>query len=40
MSHYAPGLDPTVFTFSEKILKVTAVVRIEIHRMTGKKNRV
>ena len=40
MSHYAPGLDPSAFTFSEKILKITAVVRIEILRMTGKRNKV
>jgi nitroimidazol reductase NimA-like FMN-containing flavoprotein (pyridoxamine 5'-phosphate oxidase superfamily) len=39
MSHYAPEVDRAAFIFRDEVLKITAVVRIEIEAMTGKKNR-
>lgn len=40
MSHYVPDIDPGAFAFRDETLRVTAVVKIEIEGMTGKKNRV
>jgi nitroimidazol reductase NimA-like FMN-containing flavoprotein (pyridoxamine 5'-phosphate oxidase superfamily) len=40
MGGVAPDIDPASFSFSEKIVPITAVVRIEIERITGKKHRV
>jgi nitroimidazol reductase NimA-like FMN-containing flavoprotein (pyridoxamine 5'-phosphate oxidase superfamily) len=40
MGGVAPDIDPASFSFPEKIVSITAVVRIDIERMTGKKHRV
>ncbi len=40
MAGVAPNMDPSSFTLNEKIVNITAVVRIEIEEMTGKKYRV
>jgi uncharacterized protein len=40
MAGVAPDVDPSSFTLDEKIVNVTAVVKIEIEAMTGKKHRV
>jgi nitroimidazol reductase NimA-like FMN-containing flavoprotein (pyridoxamine 5'-phosphate oxidase superfamily) len=40
MAGVAPDVDPSSFTLTDEIVAVTAVVRIDIERMTGKKYRV
>jgi nitroimidazol reductase NimA-like FMN-containing flavoprotein (pyridoxamine 5'-phosphate oxidase superfamily) len=40
MAHYAPDIDSASFTFTDRIVEITAVVKIEIEEMTGKKNKV
>jgi hypothetical protein len=40
MAGVAPNVDPASFTLNEKIVNITAVVKIEIEEMTGKKYRV
>ena len=40
MSGVAPDIDPASFALPEKMVSITAVVRIDIEHMTGKKNRV
>jgi nitroimidazol reductase NimA-like FMN-containing flavoprotein (pyridoxamine 5'-phosphate oxidase superfamily) len=40
MAGVAPNVDPSSFTLNEKIVNITAVVKIEIEEMTGKKYRV
>jgi hypothetical protein len=38
MTGVAPDVDPSTFTFPNEILTITAVVKIEVEQMTGKKN--
>ncbi len=40
MAGVAPDVDPSSFTINDKIVTITAVVKIEIEQMTGKKYRV
>jgi uncharacterized protein len=40
MAGVAPNVDPSSFMLNDKIMDITAVVRIEIEEMTGKKYRV
>jgi uncharacterized protein len=40
MTGVAPDADPSSFTLTDKTVKITAVVKIEIEQMTGKKYRV
>lgn len=40
MASVAPDVDPSSFTMADQIVAITAVVRIDIESMTGKKYRV
>jgi nitroimidazol reductase NimA-like FMN-containing flavoprotein (pyridoxamine 5'-phosphate oxidase superfamily) len=40
MTGVAPDIDPSTFTLTDKTVTITAVVKIEIEEMTGKKYRV
>jgi uncharacterized protein len=40
MTGVAPDVDPSSFTFTDRIVEITAVVKIEIEEMSGKKYRV